>query len=50
MTCSSKQELVPQTEEHITEIKWVKTKDIKEPVKNTYPSIKDILSTFFDEP
>ncbi len=50
MTCSSTQKLVPQTEEHITEIKWVKTKDIKEPMQNTYPSIKDILSTFFDEP
>lgn len=50
MTCSSKQELVPQTEEQITDIKWVKTIDIKEPIKNTYPSIKNILSTFFDSP
>lgn len=50
MTCSSKQTLVPQTEEHITEIKWVKTSDIKEPIKNTYPSIKNILSKFFDTP
>jgi 8-oxo-dGTP pyrophosphatase MutT (NUDIX family) len=50
MTCSSKQELKPQTEEHITEIKWVKTLDIKDPLKNTYPSIKNILSTFFDTP
>ena len=32
------------------EIKWVKTMDIKEPVKNTYPSIKDILAKFFDTP
>jgi 8-oxo-dGTP pyrophosphatase MutT (NUDIX family) len=50
MTCSSKQKLLPQTEEHITEIKWVKTLNIKEPVKNTYPSIKDILAIFFDTP
>ncbi len=50
MTCSSKQELVPQTEENITEIKWVKTMDIKEPMKDTYPSIKNILGRFFDEP
>lgn len=50
MTCSSKQKLLPQTEEHITEIKWVKTLNIKEPVKNTYPSIKDILAFFFDTP
>jgi 8-oxo-dGTP pyrophosphatase MutT (NUDIX family) len=50
ITCSSKQELLPQAEEHITEIKWVKTLDIKEPIKNTYPSIKDILTKFFDTP
>lgn len=50
MICSSKQELVPQTEEHITELKWVKTLDIKEPMTNTYPSVKDILAIFFDTP
>ena len=50
MTCPAKQVLQPQTEEHITDIKWVKTIDIKEPVKNTYPSIKDILAKFFDTP
>ena len=50
MTCSSEQELTPQVEEHITEIKWVKTIDIKEPMKNTYPSIKNILGNFFDTP
>jgi len=50
MTCSSRQALIPQTEEHITEIKWVKTIDIREPMQNTYPSIKHILSIFFDTP
>lgn len=50
MTCPAKQEAVPQTEEDITEVKWVKTMHIKEPMKNTYPSIKDILSKFFDAP
>lgn len=50
MTCSSKQVLTPQTEEDITEIKWINTKDIEEPMSNTYASIKDILTTFFDEP
>ncbi len=50
MTCKNGQNLVPQTEEDITDIKWVKTKDIKEPLKNTYPSIKDILGVFFDIP
>ena len=49
-TCSSKQTLSPQTEENITEIKWIKTKDIKKPVANTYATIKDVLSVFFDTP
>ncbi len=40
----------PQTEENITEVKWFATKEIKTPVSNTYPSIKDILSVFFDKP
>ena len=47
MTCSSEQSLVPQTEEDIAAIKWVKTKNIKEPMSNTYPSIKDIVAKFF---
>ena len=50
MTCPAKQNTLPQIEENITEVKWIKTKDIKEPMKNTYPSIKDILGKFFDEP
>jgi ADP-ribose pyrophosphatase YjhB (NUDIX family) len=50
ITCGSKQELTPQTEEDITLVKWVSTKNIKEPIADTYPSIKDILSIFFDEP
>lgn len=40
----------PQLEENITEVKWFSTKNIKEPVANTYPSIKDILAVFFDTP
>lgn len=43
MSCPSKQTLVPQTEEDIAEIKWVKVKDLQEPLANTYPSIRDIL-------
>lgn len=50
ITCSSKQVLTPQIEEDITEIKWVKTIDIKQPIAQTYPSIKDILTIFFDTP
>ncbi len=50
MTSATPQQLLPQTEEDISEVKWVATKDIKEPAANTYPSIKDILGVFFDAP
>ncbi len=50
MTCPSGQELTPQTEEHIEAIRWFKTRDIKKPVADTYPSVRDILSVFFDKP
>jgi 8-oxo-dGTP pyrophosphatase MutT (NUDIX family) len=46
MTCAGEQKLVPQTEEDITAIKWIDKKNIKEPLANTYPSIKDILGKF----
>ncbi len=49
-TSSSSEVLKPQLEEDITKIEWIKTKDIKIPVSNTYENIKDILTTFFDEP
>lgn len=50
MFCPASQPLIPQTEEAITEAKWIATKNIKAPMANTYPSIKDILTVFFDEP
>lgn len=50
ITCTGKQTLVPQTAEDITEIKWWKTTDMKEPLANTYPSIIEILDKFFDTP
>ena len=46
MTCPSKQETQPQTEEDIAEVKWVKIKDMNEPLENTYPSIEDILESW----
>lgn len=50
MTCEGRQQPVAQESENITKVKWVKTMNIKEPVSDTYPSIKDILQLFFDEP
>ena len=49
-TCKKEQQLKPQTEEDITEIRWVKTKDIAEPMENTYENIREILRCFFDKP
>lgn len=49
-TCNDGQALTPQTEEDILDAKWISTKDIKKPLSNTYATIKDILSEFFDAP
>lgn len=49
-TCSSQQEMHPQLEEDITEVKWVPTQHIREPMENTYKNIRDIMSSFFDTP
>jgi 8-oxo-dGTP pyrophosphatase MutT (NUDIX family) len=49
-TCNQKQNLHPQTEEDITKTEWIKTKDIKKPINNSYENIKDILGKFFDAP
>lgn len=49
-TCKGKNEGKPQAEEDITEVKWFPTKDIKIPMANTHPNIKDILGRFFEKP
>ena len=49
-TCSEKQDLKPQPEEDITEAKWIKTRNIKAPMLNTYKTIRDIMTAFFDTP
>jgi ADP-ribose pyrophosphatase YjhB (NUDIX family) len=49
-TCESNQQLKPQFEEDISEIKWIKTSDLTTLMENSYENIKDILEKFFDEP
>ena len=44
MKVKGKQEIVPQTEEDITELKWVKKKELKNYFGNTFPSVKDVLA------
>lgn len=43
MTALANQELVPQLEEGITEVKWFKKKDWAIVKTNTYPSISEVL-------
>ena len=43
MHVDGQQKLIPQIAEDIQEVKWVKKKDIGEPLKNTFPSIKDVV-------
>lgn len=37
--------LIPQTEEDIMEARWVKGREIPELMKNTYPSIRDVVKS-----
>ena len=40
-------ELKPQLEEQITELRWVDKEGMKELLRNTYPSIKDVVNSIF---
>lgn len=44
MRCSKDQKLVPQTEEDITDIKWVNRSNLKKYTSNTYQTILEVLS------
>jgi len=43
MKSNGNQILIPQTEEDITELKWIGPSDFKIVQQNTYPSILDVL-------
>lgn len=46
MSVTGKQEITPQTEEDITEIEWVKPKELKEKLTNTFPLIIEVLNSY----
>lgn len=46
MKVSGQQELVPQTEEDILETKWVAADALEPYLKNTFPSVVDVLKLF----
>jgi 8-oxo-dGTP pyrophosphatase MutT (NUDIX family) len=46
MKVTGKQQLIPQTDEDILEIKWVKEMDPNKYEQNSFPSIADVLESF----
>lgn len=45
MTTDFKGILTPQMEEDITDVKWIKKKDVPEVLKNTYPAIVEVCKS-----
>ena len=45
LSVTGNQDLNPQVEEHITEIRWVNPASMQEVLSNTYPLIKDVLAS-----
>jgi 8-oxo-dGTP pyrophosphatase MutT (NUDIX family) len=46
MSINGDQQLIPQTEEGINDIKWVETGDLKDYMKKSYPSVTEVLQLF----
>jgi len=46
MYASGKQELIPQYQENITEVRWFKVINIENPLNNTYSSIHEIITDY----
>jgi len=46
MKANGKQELIPQTEEDIHEIKWVNADELDKYKKDSFPSIRDVLEAY----
>ncbi|HJV18463.1 MAG TPA: NUDIX domain-containing protein [Sediminibacterium sp.] len=47
MKVQGPQELIPQTEEDIMMIKWVKRESLPEYLNNTYPNIIEVIRIFY---
>jgi len=46
MMCMENQELVPQLEEDITEVKWFSQAELHIPMANTYASLRSLLEKY----
>lgn len=49
MACSGNQNLVPQLEEDITEVRWFSFADLNMPVQNTYASLRNLLESYLQD-
>ena len=47
MEGSSKQKLIPQAAEQISELEWVAKNDLKKYLQNSFPSVNDVLEAGF---
>ncbi len=45
MQCNDDSKLIPQLEEGITKVKWVRKDKLASILKNTYPSIQEVIKT-----
>ncbi len=50
MRIKAQDKLTPQTEEGITEAKWMNEENLKQALKNTFPSVRDVVERFFYKP
>lgn len=48
MKVSGSQQLVPQVEEDILDLKWVKEQDLSQYLSNSYPNIIKIVEMYYD--
>jgi ADP-ribose pyrophosphatase YjhB (NUDIX family) len=46
MMCNEDQQLIPQLEEDITEVKWFTDRDLNIPMQNTYASLRYLLQNY----
>lgn len=49
MQAAPSQKLIPQTEEDIEEIEWVRTEILEVYMNNTYPAIEDIINKYLNK-
>lgn len=48
MDYTGNEKLIPQTEEGITDVKWISTDKIKKPAKNTYSNILELIKPYLN--